>query len=325
MEAMREYSTAGVRLVRTGSSQTDTTYTGHPLSGLLGNWQLLYPRLRSVELNSLWPAYAAILLPLGLLLVGIGIGLYLLHRQTRDESDQRATFLRLLAHEFKTPLANLELYSELTRQANKAGEVREYMLVMSGEFTRLKRLINNAIHAQGDADSRILQMHTQDVGSYLQQLVTPFKPRLNASDTNLSVRCHVTTPLHLSGQVLETVVINLLDNLIKYAPGHPAVLSCTWEENMLHLYYHDKGPGIPVVDCAQLSVQTILKPGVTSCDSLPNGHSKGSTQPGFGLGLYVCQRLITLAGGTIDVKSSHGLIIRIAIPALQVTPHQNTI
>ncbi|SFM71446.1 sensor histidine kinase [Marinobacter zhejiangensis] len=302
LKAIAMESSASYRLAPVADTVADTA-TGpdqmaYPLDGLLGNWQLLYPRQRVAELNTLWPAYAAILLPLILLLLGLGLGLYLLHRQTQKESDQRGTFLKLLAHEFKTPLANLELYTELARQAQSPEEVGEHMTVMESEFARLRRLINNAIHAHSDAGHRVLSRQTLVLESFLQQLITPFQPRLQASHTALRLECQTEAPVTLPSQVLEAVVINLLDNLVKYAPGNPATLSCHLEDETLMLHYRDQGPGLPTKD-----------------------HSRHHNRTaGFGLGLYVCQRLVDQVGGTFTIGPGPGLTIQVALPAQLAMP-----
>ena len=104
---------------------------------------------------------------------------------------------------------------------------------------------------------------------------------------------------------MEQVLINLINNAIKFTEAGRIDIECRVQEGLLETSVRDTGPGIKPEDMHRL-----FKPFQQIDTGLARGHE------GTGLGLSICQRLVTAMGGTIDVESqwSAGSTFRFQLP-----------
>jgi signal transduction histidine kinase len=95
---------------------------------------------------------------------------------------------------------------------------------------------------------------------------------------------------------LRRVLLNLLENAIKYSPkGGPVVLRMAAENGRLRLHVHDQGLGIP-----RGEQERIFEKFYRADPNLARGVG------GTGLGLYICRELVQRMGGDIEVESEPG-------------------
>jgi len=104
-------------------------------------------------------------------------------------------------------------------------------------------------------------------------------------------------PVAVDPLKLRRVLLNLLENAIKYSPdGGPVVLRVKSGENgRLRLQVHDNGLGIP-----RGEQERIFEKFYRSDPQLARGVG------GTGLGLYICRELVQRMGGEIEVESEPG-------------------
>jgi two-component system, OmpR family, sensor histidine kinase KdpD len=104
--------------------------------------------------------------------------------------------------------------------------------------------------------------------------------------------------------LIEQVVVNLLDNALKYTPKDaPIEISAKSENDRLVVEVADKGPGLPPEDLPHLF------------DKFYRGPQQGRTS-GAGLGLSICKGFVQIHGGTIEAQNrpGGGAIFRFTIP-----------
>lgn len=136
------------------------------------------------------------------------------------------------------------------------------------------------------------------VGSALQML----EPGLSAP-INLSLPEPLTL-IHVDGPLFERVLINLLENAVKYAgPQAQIGIDASVDGAHLQLDVWDNGPGIP-----SGMEQRVF-------DKFSRGN-KESSVPGVGLGLAICQAIVDVHGGTISVhnRAQGGACFRVTLP-----------
>ncbi len=93
-----------------------------------------------------------------------------------------------------------------------------------------------------------------------------------------------------NGHDLQRLIINLLDNAIKFTPENGRIdFSLDCDDKQLIIAISDTGPGIPEPD----------RPHLFKRFSTRSGHHRGS---GTGLGLYLCKRIVDFHGGSIDYE-----------------------
>ncbi|MEG0263747.1 MAG: two-component system sensor histidine kinase KdpD, partial [Citrobacter sp.] len=232
-----------------------------------------------------------------------------LARLASERESIRNALLAALSHDLRTPLTvlfgqaeilTLDLASEGSPHARQASEIRQHVL-------NTTRLVNNLldmarIQSGGFNLKKEWLTLEEVVGSALQML----EPGL-AAPINLSLPAPLTL-IHVDGPLFERVLINLLENAIKYAgPQAQIGIDAQVEGEHLFLDVWDNGPGIP----AGLEHAIF--------DKFSRGN-KESSVPGVGLGLAICQAIVNVHGGTITAhnRPQGGACFRVTLP--QETP-----
>ena len=94
---------------------------------------------------------------------------------------------------------------------------------------------------------------------------------------------------------LRQILLNLIDNAVKYAPDGPIDLRVASAGADVHLAVVDHGPGIPEVDRARVFEQFVQL-----------DQSSTRRQGGTGLGLYLCRQVAGLLNGTLTLEPAPG-------------------
>ncbi|EMB4692269.1 two-component system sensor histidine kinase KdpD [Citrobacter farmeri] len=232
-----------------------------------------------------------------------------LARLASERESLRNALLAALSHDLRTPLTvlfgqteilTLDLASEGSPHARQASEIRQHVL-------NTTRLVNNLldmarIQSGGFNLKKEWLTLEEVVGSALKML----EPGL-VHPVNLSLPAPLTL-IHVDGPLFERVLINLLENAIKYAgPQAKIGIDAHVENDHLQLDVWDNGPGIP-----QGQEQRVF-------DKFARGN-KESAVPGVGLGLAICRAIVEVHGGAIAVynRPQGGACFRVTL--VQETP-----
>jgi PAS domain S-box-containing protein len=217
----------------------------------------------------------------------------------REAEEMKSTFISIVSHELKTPVALIKGYaSTLAREdANWEPEVvRDSLQVIGEESDRLNELINNLLDA-----SRIQGggFHLEQGDVNLPRLATRVVERFRTQTTvhEFAVDFSPKFPTVFGDEErLRQVLNNLVGNAIKYAPKGGEIRVGGWyDATSVTVYVADQGIGIPLEEQGKL-FQRFYR--VDS--SLRRG-----TQ-GAGLGLYLCRSIIEAHGGRIWLRSEPG-------------------
>jgi signal transduction histidine kinase len=138
-------------------------------------------------------------------------------RAMAEESAARMTLLTQLSHDLRTPLANLKLYAELIRRKSEGPELQRYCAVLSDEIDRLDALAGATL-AQGAAPVQYA-METADPAQLAREIVARYHSLLAASGCVCAVTSAVEGERRFATRAFERILINLVDNARKYAPG----------------------------------------------------------------------------------------------------------
>ncbi|HHU9000455.1 TPA: ATP-binding protein, partial [Escherichia coli] len=226
-------------------------------------------------------------------------------RMASEREQIRNALLAALSHDLRTPLTvlfgqaeilTLDLASEGSPHARQASEIRQHVL-------NTTRLVNNLldmarIQSGGFNLKKEWLTLEEVVGSALQML----EPGLS-SPINLSLPEPLTL-IHVDGPLFERVLINLLENAVKYAGAQAEIgINAHVEGENLQLDVWDNGPGLPPGQ-----EQTIF-------DKFARGN-KESAVPGVGLGLAICRAIVDVHGGTITAfnRPEGGACFRVTLP-----------
>lgn len=215
----------------------------------------------------------------------------------------RDEFLSIASHELRTPIAALKLQLQLLDRRLpphpepelSAEELRNALGLAQRQVDALALLVNELLDVSKIQLGRFM-LRIEDV--QLSKLVKSVIDRF--ADQLALARCPVELALDddVHGRwdrgKLEQVVINLISNVIKYAPGAPVRIAVTQSEAITtKLVVQDHGNGIP--------------PGMDEkiFDRFERGVPANHVS-GLGLGLYIVKKIVAAHGGSVRVHSEPG-------------------
>ena len=226
-----------------------------------------------------------------------------LERLNKAKSD----FVAVVSHEFRSPLAGIQGFSELMRdEVTDVEEMREYSADINREAERLNRMIYELLDLDRMESGRMtLRVAPVDVGEIIGQLVASAGQR--APRHRIRAQVDPALPAVAADRdKLTQVIVNLLDNAIKYSPdGGEVVVGARADGAFLHLWVRDHGLGIPA-DALETVFERYAR--VES--------AWHQTIRGTGLGLPIVRQIVELHGGNIRVESTPGAgsTFHVAVP-----------
>jgi PAS domain S-box-containing protein len=224
----------------------------------------------------------------------------------RDLTEERgldrlkSDFVSTVSHELRTPLAAIYGAAMTLRREDVplTVEQREGMLgVVSGEAERLARIVNDILLASRlDSDVVEVSIGNADAGELAASVVAAAKAHLPANVELRLVVPEELPPIAADADKLRQVLVNLVENGIKYSPdGGTVEVALTTVPGLLRFAVRDEGLGVPVAEQSRIFEKFYrLDPHLT--------RGVGGT----GLGLYICREIVRRMDGRIWVDSQPG-------------------
>ena len=245
---------------------------------------------------------ALVLLLVAAILIGGGL---LLREARRSELEalQKTTFVGNVSHEFKTPLTTIRLYAELLEQGRVTGEARQrdYLNTIGRESARLTRLVNNALDfSRLEQGQKRFDRQPLDAAAQIGALLNAQAPRLVAAGMQVERRWPAEgVAANCDRDALDQIVLNLIDNAIKYAAAGGSVCVGIGPSPIgaggVEITVADRGPGVGEADRERIF------------DKFSRLQSNLATeQTGTGLGLAIARQLARGHGGDLWCESRPG-------------------
>jgi signal transduction histidine kinase len=215
----------------------------------------------------------------------------------------RTDFVSNVSHELRTPLTAIKGLVETLRDgAVDDREVRDrFLTTIEDETDRLIRLVNDLL-VLSKADSQALKLKRKplDVRDLIKRSVRKLAPQLEEKGVLLEVSASDEPQLVLAdADRIEQVLVNLLDNAIKYSPEGGRITVAIDEKSpaleMVGVAVRDEGLGIPAEDLARVFERFYRVDRARSRDG-----------GGSGLGLSIAQAIVEAHGGEITLRSEEG-------------------
>jgi len=223
----------------------------------------------------------------------------------------RNTLLSSVSHDLRTPLAAITGAASTLLQKDVAFETserQELLMTIYEEAEHLNHIIRNVLdmtrlEAGAITVKKEWQTFEEIVGAVLNRLAERLKERPLKTTLPEDLPLVSFDPL-----LIEQVLMNLLDNAIKYTPqGTPIELSASVKDGEIVVEVKDRGPGIPANEEEKIF------------DKFVRGSATGG---GIGLGLTICRAIIAAHGGRIwaENRPGGGSIFRFTLPLGQPPP-----
>lgn len=217
----------------------------------------------------------------------------------REAENLKATFLAIISHELKTPVALVRGFADtLTREdvSLPAEQVREYGQIIAEESDRLTALIDNLLTAaRVEAGGvKLVPVPELPLDRLAEEAAEEF--RNLSSQHQIDVVFPRDYPT-ITGDPrwLRVALDNLLMNAIKYSPSGGDIHVQGWyDDDYVYVAVQDEGLGLSEEEQAQIFRRFYRSPEVEK------------VVKGTGLGLYVCRVIAEAHGGRIGVESAPG-------------------
>ncbi len=225
----------------------------------------------------------------------------------------RANLLRSISHDLRTPLTSISGNAEnLLRTPMEEADRKAVLTDIYDDAIWLNQLVENllAITKIGEGRTR-LNLTTELVDEVITEALRHIRRgESHTIETDLEELLLAKMDVRLISQV----VINLVDNAMKYTPAGSAIRITAQKKNdKICVCVADNGPGIPDEQKAK------------AFDMFYTGDTKvADCRRSMGLGLSLCKSIVTLHGGEISLSDNtpHGCVFTFTIPASEVKIHE---
>ena len=226
---------------------------------------------------------------------------------SRSESVQ-AEFISSVSHELRTPLTAINGWAE-TLGADPAirGDSRRGIEVIAMEAGRLTRMVEGMLEFTRIQGGRFtLNMEKLDLASELEDAVMIYSAPLRADGVDI-IYDPPEDELTVDGdpERLRQVFLNILDNAAKYGrEGGRIIVTAGKRDGLAEVTVRDFGCGIPVPELPHVK------------ELFYKGSSK---QRGSGIGLSVCDEIVSRHGGTLTIENAQGggVLVTASLPLMR--------
>jgi len=260
-----------------------------------------------------------LLLVLLALTLGVGTAALLQIRREHHLARLRNDFISSVSHEFRTPLTQIRLFSEILDSGKLSNEEerRRSTAVINREAGRLTHLVENILQfsqlQQARAPSR--DVEPTELGPILAEVIDAFLPQ--ARSRGIRILTSNGEGIQVMGRRggIHRILSNLLDNALKYGPDGQQVRIRVSEKpgDRVWLSVEDEGPGIAPRD----------RQGIWDPYRRLERDVEGKVQ-GSGIGLSVVAELAQVFGGRAWVEGEDGKGARFVIEFRKGESHQTS-
>lgn len=219
----------------------------------------------------------------------------------------KSEFISSVSHELRTPLTAINGWAETmaSGEVRDEADMRKGMGIIVSEARRLTNMVEELLEFSRIEDGRFtLSIEPVDIKAELEDAVYTYREFFRREGITLThTDCDEEfPPLDADPQRLRQVFCNLLDNAAKHGgSGHRIETAIHAEEGEAVITIRDYGPGIPAEELPHVKYKFY----------------KGSSKArGSGIGLAVCEEIITRHGGTLELSNAEGggCLVTIRLP-----------
>ncbi len=230
----------------------------------------------------------------------------------------RDEFLSIASHELKTPITSLSLQLQMTKRqidprTNLAPTLEKLESIVESALKqthRITELIEDLLDVSRIQAGKLL-FHFQEVeiAHLIQEVIDRYGDQARSAHCALELMAPVRLKAHWDRSRIEQVIVNLISNAIKYAPGKPIHIEVRDLDGRALLIVRDQGPGID--DELQKRVFERFERA-----------SSARNISGLGLGLYIVKQIVEGHEGSIRIESRMGQGTAFIVE-LPLFPHQS--
>ena len=218
------------------------------------------------------------------------------NKRAEDLLVAREKLMLAITHDFKAPVGSIMGYTELLSRLTEDERQRFYLDNMKSSSEHLLKLVSDLLDFHRlDLNKAEVNRVTFNPSQLFDEIYVSFEPLTAAK--GLALQCHVAPELngrYISDPLrLRQIVNNLLSNAVKFTQKGEISLTAGYDSSKLTIAIADTGKGMASEDRERIFQEFTRLSGAQG-------------EEGFGLGLSIVKKLVTLLEGTIDVQSTLG-------------------
>ncbi len=252
--------------------------------------------------------YIGVLATTGMVLAAVTHQRNVAEAELRKAVKARDDFLSLASHELKTPVTSLKLQLHMAKRNVKPDipleKLNKSLDSSARQVDRITTLIEDLLDiSRIQAGRMAFNFQLMNLSDLVKEVVENFQDQLTAAKCPVNLDIHDDVWGYWDHERLEQVVINLLSNALKYAPGKPIFIKVVRDVFEARIIIQDQGPGI------QKDKQA------TVFERFERGSAARSVG-GLGLGLFITKNIVEAHRGKIRLDSDEGIgaTFTVAIP-----------
>ncbi len=206
----------------------------------------------------------------------------------------RKKAVHTITHELRTPLTAIIGYAGLMQKNSDADTSRKYIQNIQQSSNRMREMLNTLLtffRLDNGKEQPVISVCR--ISAITHILETEFMPIVMDKNMALSVTNYADAIVLTDKERILQIGNNLLSNAIKFTESGSVSLTTDYDDGLLKLIVEDTGTGMTAEEQQRV---------FSAFERLSNA----TTKDGFGLGLSIVQRIVTMLGGTIRLESEKG-------------------
>ena len=205
-------------------------------------------------------------------------------------------FVINVSHELRTPLTAIKGYAETLRKEVDTAPGKKYLEIVERNTDRLINIVNDLLLLSSLEEKAVLEVEDIDLGGFLENVIRIFDQTLKDKQLSLVIDMKENLPpIKADLFKLEQMLVNLLDNAVKYTDRGEITVSMDIHDKRVRIQVRDTGIGIPKDDIPHVFERFYVV-----------DKSRSRKSGGTGLGLSIVKHIVLLHNGAIDIESALG-------------------
>ncbi|MGZ2487386.1 two-component system sensor histidine kinase TctE [Rhizobium pisi] len=224
--------------------------------------------------------------------------------RVQNQMAAQRRFVSNAAHQLRTPLALMSTQASVAARETDEARRDEALQALRSSTRHMSRLASQLLTlSRAEPGSRRPRSDTIDLAAAARDIVAAHAEQALQRDIDLGLEVSGPVPVAGDGTMLREMLVNLVDNAIRYTRrGGQVTISVTREGTVAVVDVEDNGPGIPADERGQVFERFY--------------RVLGTEGDGSGLGLAIVREVVDGAGGTVALAEADGggLVVSVRLP-----------
>ncbi len=216
----------------------------------------------------------------------------------RQVEEFKNNFVSLFSHDLKTPIARIKAVVTLAlSNENVSAPIQDSLKNIDRASDDLARLIGDILKVtKMESMSLEMQKDAVDVNRMVELAVLRLKYSADEKKIRFVLDLEPLFPIEGDPTLIQEIILNLVENAVKYGrPGTEVLVRTSEEPGRVRVTVTDKGLGIPAEELPRVAGKFYRGKGAAQATS------------GSGLGLYLAKYFVELHQGNLEIKSQEGV------------------